>query len=429
MCGLISQRDGLSDDRSTEHDFGASTNPLSVVLIGPYPRDPQRIRGGVQASVYGLARALSACPNVMRVTVVAVPESKEDAGVRYSLVHGGVEVIYLSRPFRFQASGVLHAFRVARVIAAQCATITHVHGTGLLQFAVLGLLRLRRSAAVWTLHGITEKEMLQRYEEDHSLGALSRYWFYRLLERASLRIVRAVIVDTAYVARQVQHRTTALSIIPQGIVNEELAVGSLARDEEPLLLSVGVISPRKGHARTLEAFAMVLRIVPTARLVIAGAAPDSEYYEFLQAELKRLSLNKSVEIRVGVAKQELISLYRRAWLFVLHSQEESQGIAICEALAAGLPVIATKAGGIPDVVSDGETGILVSYGSVSSFADAIISLLVSPERLAAMAARAKGAGRGFMWNQLAERVLQIYRTVIRDTDERRCALPERASQE
>lgn len=71
----------------------------------------------------------------------------------------------------------------------------------------------------------------------------------------------------------------------------------------------------------------------------------------------------------------LLGLYSKATLFALHSEEESQGIVFAEAMAAGLPIVATNSGGIPYVVHDDDNGILCKYGDVDSFACNMDSLL------------------------------------------------------
>ena len=122
----------------------------------------------------------------------------------------------------------------------------------------------------------------------------------------------------------------------------------------------------------------------------------------------KTGLTHGAEIHTDVSRREIMALLGQARLFVLHSQEESQGIALCEALAAGLPVVATQVGGIPFVVSEGKDGLLVPYGDVKAFADAIVTLLSDDALHDRMSAQAKLSAQRFDWGAIAAEVMKVY---------------------
>ncbi len=378
----------------------------TIVMIGPFPEDPAVIKGGVQASVHGLTLALSRCRDIGAIRVIAFPVRRRS--VRATRVLGGITVTHLSAPLGFLASSAVHLPLVLRMIGQAEHPVVHVHGTGLMQTLLLAILRLRGVPLVWTLHGITEKETLQRYRENRTAGNLARHVLYRALERLSLRIAPDIAVDTPYVRAAV---TTAnrVHVLPQGVFAEELRAADLQARDPNLLLSIGVMSPRKGHLLTIDAFARVRERFPAARLVIAGNCAYPDHHRAIERRIRDLGLSACVTVRTDIGRADIVALLGRARVFLLHSREESQGIALCEALSAGLPVVATRVGGIPDVIADGQDGFLVDYGDVAGFADATIALLADDALHARLSRHARMASARFDWGNIAAAMSDIYR--------------------
>ena len=376
----------------------------NVLIIGSFPENPALIKGGVQSSVYGLARALKTRSDTSRVKVLSLPsQGALSPKVKSANVYG-IDVTYL-RAWRYLATSLIHLPYILGQIRKNYSPVVHIHGTGALQTALIAVLRFRPVKSVWTLHGITEKETLQRYRNTRKLSCLARHWFYKAMERFSLKIAAHVIVDTPYVREEIAHKGN-VSVIPQGVFGTEFAHAQ--ERHEPLVVSVGVFSPRKGHHFTIEAFVEIKKRLPEARLVIAGTVTDAAYHKRLKALIKQHSLSDHVELATNMHRAKLAALLARARVFALHSEEESQGIALCEALAAGLPVVATRTGGIPYVVTDGKDGLLVPYRDVKRFAASILFLLTEHGTYQKMSANAKAAGSRFDWNRVSDDVVKVY---------------------
>lgn len=377
----------------------------NIIIVGAFPEKVTFIKGGVQASVYGLAKALAARTDIASVQVISLPVKGSLS--RFS-VHkiDGIKVVYL-KPHRFLTLDVLHLPKVMRTVFSARMPLVHIHGTGLLQALLIAALHTKRITCIWTLHGITAKETLQRYHSEKTFPALTRHLLYRLIEKFSVITAPHIIVDTPYVQKELG-RQSGISVIPQGIFSDEfLPVHGMPRPN-PVILSIGVIAPRKGHHLTLEAFARVHTQSPQSRLIIAGSISDTDYYRQLQEQIRRLRLSESVKLLTNIPRAEILRLFADAQIFALHSQEESQGIALCEALAAGLPVVATGIGGIPFVITHGKDGLLVDYGDVAGFASAVLSLLENPALYEQMATIAKISARRFDWKNIAEEVMNTY---------------------
>ncbi len=153
----------------------------------------------------------------------------------------------------------------------------------------------------------------------------------------------------------------------------------------PVLGSVGRLEWQKGYDLLLAAMPHVLARIPSARAVIVGGGSrESE----LRAAVRKLGLEGKV-VLTG-RRRDARRLLPALDLFVMSSNFEGMPIVLLEAMAAGLPVLATPVGGVPEVVKDGVTGRLVEGRSPERFGRAIAELLSTPDRLAAYGQAARG---------------------------------------
>lgn len=384
---------------------------FDVMMIGPFPSDATRIEGGVQASLYGLASELARSADIAELAVIATPK-RRGLALHHATV-AGIDVTFLDAPFVALVSMVLRLPIILRRIAAMHDPVVHLHGSGVLEAAVVVACRLKKIPLVWTLHGITEKELRDAHRRDRGLTSWARWLLYAACERLQLKLAPQILVDTPYVAREIAGRAAATPLaIPQGIFPDEMAAARNPDRRAPLVVSLGVIHPRKGHVLAITAFAEVVRAVPEARLVIVGSLAEPTHLAELQATVARLGLGDRVEIRVDQPRDRVLAVLAQARVYALHSQEESQGIALCEAMAAGLPIVATRVGGIPDVIGGSGAGLLVDYGDTAAFADALIRVLRDDDLHAAMCAAAIRRSADFDWAAIARRVVAIYRTAL-----------------
>ena len=168
--------------------------------------------------------------------------------------------------------------------------------------------------------------------------------------------------------------------------------GANPSESPPHVLAVGRFVEKKGPRLTLAAFAEVLRQYPEARLRMIGDGPLLDECRRLS---RRLSVGHAVTLLGRQPHQMVAEEMRRARLFAQHSIEAASGdsegtpVSILEAGASGLPVVSTRHGGIPDVVLDEETGMLVEEGDVAGMARRMLRLLRDP----ALAARLGGEAR------------------------------------
>lgn len=148
-------------------------------------------------------------------------------------------------------------------------------------------------------------------------------------------------------------------------------------EEQNSILTVAAHNGRKGVDTLIRAFAIVHRRTPTLKLILAGDGPARKDLEKL---VSSLALQDHVCFVGWVERDEVVRLLRTCLVFVLASRLEPFGLAIVEAMACGAPVIATKVGGITEIISDGRDGILVEPNNPEQLASAI-ELVIKDEVL------------------------------------------------
>jgi glycosyltransferase involved in cell wall biosynthesis len=235
-------------------------------------------------------------------------------------------------------------------------------------------------------------------------------------ERAALAHVRHVVTTSAATARAVRE-TFGLAEAAVGVVEPglEVAAGAGAKDPGdgtgPLrLLSVGSLIPRKDHATLLAA---VARLAPrNIHLDIAGSADlDPAHAKDLRALVSRLALDDHVSLHGALPREALDALYRAADLFVLTTRYEGYGMAFVEAMAHGLPVVATGAGAVSDTVPE-TAGVVLPAGDVEAVADALARLADTPQDRHALSLGALAHVAGLPdWDAQAVRFLNILKGI------------------
>jgi len=216
------------------------------------------------------------------------------------------------------------------------------------------------------------------------------------LERITPRIDRLVAVSDAIVAKLVaEGRDTApISRVYNGVDLErfdEASGGAAVRrelgipDDAPVVAVVGRLEPEKGHPTLIEAWPIIHHHLPSAHLLVVGEGSERDRLEGLaHAHLRGGSCCASVHF-LG-RREDVPQILGAANVVAMPSYREAQGLAILEALAANRPVVASNVGGIPEMIHDGENGLLVPSHDPTALAAAITRLLKDPSLAARLAA-------------------------------------------
>ena len=183
---------------------------------------------------------------------------------------------------------------------------------------------------------------------------------------------------------------------------------------EKYVFCLSRIDSNKGHNLLLSTFDIVRKEFPDVALVIGGGSPYPKERELdIIADMKKIVDEKGMEDRVhiiGYVPDELmVPYYRQAQMFVLPSLFEPFGMTATEAMACGTPVVASKFGGIRNVINNGENGILVDPSDPEEFARAIIDLLNEREKAGRIGKEgAKTVKDHFSWEAIAQKHLEFY---------------------
>ncbi len=179
-------------------------------------------------------------------------------------------------------------------------------------------------------------------------------------------------------------------------------------DGRPTVVTVGRLTAEKGHEVLLRAMAAVSRALPRARLVVCGRGPLEGA---LRQQAASLGLAEAVSF-AGFAPDVRVHL-AAADVFAMPSLSEGLGVAALEAMAMGLPVVASDAGGLPESVVDGETGLVAPAGRPEPLAEALLSLLRDPERARAMGrAGQKRARERYHRPRVVDRIVSLYHEAL-----------------
>lgn len=186
------------------------------------------------------------------------------------------------------------------------------------------------------------------------------------------------------------------------------------KTREPFILFIGGMEARKGLEYAIETIEMLTRRGRNIRL-IAVARPGFRGIEsraWFDHLIERCGLQEKVELKELISEFELHDLYSRASVFLLPSRMEGWGLSIMEAMASGCPVVSTPVGGVTELISIGENGLLVEVGDISGFADAIGRLLDDKNIREMIVANARHTVRKYTWDSAADKTIQLYHNVI-----------------
>jgi len=191
--------------------------------------------------------------------------------------------------------------------------------------------------------------------------------------------------------------------VPRSVVDPD-------RFEHPMILGVGRLAFRKGFHLLVESMPRVLSRHPGARLYVAG---KGMMMGFLGLLAESLDMEGKVNLMGYVPDDALPWLYKVCDVFVLPSvSAESFGITLIEAMAAGRPVVASRIGGVPEIIDDGINGLLFEPWDSRGLSDALCALLGDPRRAEDLGRRARmSVEENYSWPKVARRIEEVYMEV------------------
>jgi glycogen synthase len=220
------------------------------------------------------------------------------------------------------------------------------------------------------------------------------------------------------IADEVGIAADRIRCFPHGIEVFPDFVRSARRPGPPTVVFLGRLESRKGTTELLQAVPQVIRAIPETRFVLIGRdrphCPGMRTHaQYLEQEFPP-EVRKQVNLTGQLPQPDVDRWLQSADLFVAPSRYESFGLVFLEAMRWGTPVLGTLAGGIPEVVENGRSGVLVAPESPDQLAGAIIGLLNDPERRAALGAEGRRrAEQEFSVAKMSERAAAMYDELVR----------------
>jgi glycosyltransferase involved in cell wall biosynthesis len=229
-------------------------------------------------------------------------------------------------------------------------------------------------------------------------------------QQLAYRAARVVVANSRAAADQLRREglpERRIAIIPNGL-DPSLYNARSNRRAIRRLIMVANLRPEKGHDTLLAAVPAIARFQPDLEVVLVGDGP-------LRSALAEDILRRGLRDRVTLLgeRQDVPSLLDASDLFVLPSTSEAFPNAVLEAMASGLPVVATRVGGIPELIESGRIGVLVDPNDPASLAQQVIDLIRSPERAFAMGAAARThVHERYSFDRMVERFAHLYDSAI-----------------
>lgn len=289
---------------------------------------------------------------------------------------------------------------VRRVIQQIQPDLIHAQGTE--RDCAVSMMMAPPMPKLLTIHG-----HMARIAEILDAKPFSYYWLVKQLETLAVRRADGVVAITHYTRERLKDKARQTWVIPNAVEASFFEVNSPGQGN--LALCVASLSPWKRQLELIEA----MDSLPDAtrpQLVLLGIGGESGYgAEVVAAVAERPWCSHPGAVDRAGLKDWL----KKAGLLILPSTEDNCPMVVLEAMAAGVPVAASRIGGIPDLIDDGRTGFLFDPLDAGSIRQAILDWAGSPEKAAALAATAKQEALArFHPRVVAARHLEIYREVL-----------------
>lgn len=379
------------------------STPLKVALVGDFPMHPLRFGGGVVTSTWHLIEGLLQLGSV-EVHVVTTSTALRD---RLVFSSEAVDYHYLPGQKRLNTLTMyrLTRRRILDEIDAIRPDVVHAQTTTL-----YGPICLDSGyPAVVSVHGIISEELAHA----SGWGERLRGRVHALSQKRTVARADHLIQPTTYPQHRLGASTNARWHDTGNAISDRFF--SVERHPRPdTVLYVGAVMRRKRLVDLVEALALLARQGTALQLRVAGPEVETSYATEVRHVIAAHGLEERVSLLGLLDQAQLEGELAGCTTLVLPSGQETSPMVIAEAMAAGVPVIATDVGGVTSLLTDGVTGLVIPPGEPKLLAEAIERLIEVPDlglRLAT-AARTEADHR-FRSVEVAARILDVYRLAVR----------------
>ena len=358
------------------------TSPLHIGLVGPLPPP----YGGMANQTQQLAKLLRS--EGLQVSLV-----QTNAAYRPAWISGLPVIRALFRLFPY-----LYALWQ---LAGRCDVIHLMANSGwswhLFAAPAIWIARLRNVPAVVNYRGGEAASFLAKSTQSAKL---------------SLRQASALIVPSGFLKTVFANFDVAAAIVPNIIDIEHFNNPTPRRQTRRHILVARNLEPIYDNETAIRAFLLVHRKHSDATLTIAGSGPLAEQ---LRTLTENLGLANAVVFAGRLDREAMAHAYRNADIAVNPSLVDNMPNSVLEALASGIPVVSTDVGGVPYIVSDGQTALLVPPGSPNAMAEAILRLIENAELSQKLITNGLAEVQKYTWQRIWPVLADVYNQAIQTT--------------
>ncbi len=383
---------------------------MRVAMLGQYPLDESRIVGGPEGVIVPLLQGLARFSELDVHVVTCQPKVEE----RLSQTASGWP-LYIHRRRRLGriTFHIRDRTNMGRALRRLAPDVVHAQGMGLYAATAAD----SPYPHVVTVHGIFSREA----DFAKALPSRLRGFMDTAFERYCVFRVKHLIAISPYVEEELE-RIGGFKGEVFRIENPvaDAYFGLNGEGEEGTILYVGRVIPRKDLLTLLRALVIVRREIPRVQLRVAGETESSpDYVETCQQFVEQQALGQAVQFLGSLPSDEMLNEYARCSVLALSSKQETAPVVVAEAMASARAVIATRVCGVPGMVEDGLSGLLVDYGDVDGMADALVRVLRDRELRTAMGRHGRVlAEQRFGVDVVAGKTWQVYRRIAAESNQR-----------
>ena len=364
---------------------------------------------GLYAHTSHLIKELSKMPEMELHVINLVDETNEATKIE-KISDFTIHYVNQSRNKVGFIRGILNIFRIKKKILEVNPEILHMQYV--VQLSPIIILLKNKYPVVCTIHSFYAMD-----EKMFEWVNFSRYIYRKILsffERTViLKSLQNIIVVASPMKDIIANKTNAkINTITNGIDLKDIQDIFPKSIEHPAILYVGRLTKRKGVDVLLRAISIVKSSIPILLLYIMGAGPlEGELKELV----KKLNVEENVKFLGFISVEEKYSYYKSVDVCVVPSVDYDYApVVLPEAMVCEKPIIASDIGGIPFMVEDRKTGLLVEPGNVEELAEKIIMLLQDEHLREKMGKAGREKIKNFTWDKIAQQTVEVYKEVIKD---------------
>ncbi len=367
-----------------------------IAILTNYPSDFKTFTGGVETATAGLLEGLREYQDHFEFQIISFTR---ETNAMEAVSKDGFTFFRIKTPYNWQRPRLLYKVVKAIYLIDQLQPDL-VHCQDSIAWGIAGT--LSRIKSLLTIHGVKSQEANKRLGwEKWSASADA------LLEKRVWHSYKNILCVSSYIQNLIKTECSTY-LIPNAVRSTFFSVQRQNSSDKPLLLFVGGLSPLKGPEDLINAHNILRKQFPNLQTIFCGLF-ETDHYE---QHLRRLAVD-GIQF-VGLVDEDGLKQWLSiASILVLPSKQENAPIVITEAMAAGVPVVATRVGGIPEMVEDRKTGFLYSAGDVQQLVMCLGKLLNSHSLAEELGGRGKDlAQRRYHPDIVAQLTIEVYRNIL-----------------